>query len=87
MGGGGEPGGGAKAVLKWFCVWICGGSGVLDGTWGSLRVLKRNSGSPGALWGTWMGPEGSSRVLKGVYGGPEVSPRGPWWSLEVLDGT
>ena len=28
-----------------------------------------------------MGPEGSSRVLKGLYGGPEVSPRGPWGSL------
>ena len=30
-------GGGNKAVLKWFCVWICGGSGVLKGAVGVLK--------------------------------------------------
>ena len=35
--GKGEAGGGNKAVLKWFCVWICGGSGVLKGAVGVLK--------------------------------------------------
>ena len=59
--GKGEAGGGNKAVLKWFCVWICGGSGVLKGSWGFF-------GDPKGDLGVFVGPKAELGVPRGSLG-------------------